>query len=99
MRLINKDSLIFSRDESVILFDVKNRKILNEFKFELNIRKIILLSENKFLCNDEPLCQYELVDSKTIQLKEEREIECFIISKYYGNKLIIYDNKKFIIFG
>ena len=99
MRLINKDSLIFSRDESVILFDVKNRKILNEFKFELNIRKIILLSENKFLCNDEPLCLYELVDSKTIQLKEEREIECFIISKYYGNKLIIYDNKKFIIFG
>jgi len=97
--LINKDKLLFERDESILLFDVNNRIKLNEFKIFLTLHQILLLNDNTFLYEDEPLQQYELVNPKTIEMKEEKEIECYLISKYYENKIIIYNNKKITLLG
>ena len=97
--LINKDRLLFSRNEIIILFDVKNRTKLNEFKMILNLCYITLLNDNKFLYENEPISQYELVDSKTIELKGENEIEYDLMAKYYENKLIMCNNKKITIYG
>ena len=97
--LINKDKLLFERDESILLFDVNNRIKLNEFKIFLILYQILLLNDNTFLYEDEPLQQYELIDPKTIEMKEEKEIEYYLISKYYENKIIIYNDKKITLLG
>ena len=113
MILLNKDNLIVSGDGTMILIDIKNRKIINEFKFDyyLYFDELTLLSEKIFISykyNKERkvtiLFQYELENLKTIKLKEKRELEGRnlndgLIAKYKGNKIVIYSTNLISIFG
>ena len=56
IRLINKDRLIITHNNKIILIDIINTKIINEFKRPLDIDDIFLLNINqinKFLINIE----------------------------------------------
>ena len=113
MILLNKDNLIVSGDGTMILIDIKNRKIINEFKFDyyLYFDELTLLSEKIFISYKYDkerkvtiLFQYELEKLKTIKLKEKRELEGRnlndgLIAKYKGNKIVIYSTNLISIFG
>ena len=51
MKLVNKNNLIISGDDSLILIDIKNRKIVNELKFDnyFDFDNICCLNEKTFL--------------------------------------------------
>ena len=101
MMLINKNYLIILGDEYKIkLIDVKNKVKINKFNLEIeDFDNLILLNDKKFLNISSELEQYELDNSNTIQLKEKKKIDKELISKYPGNKLIVYSEKKIIIYG
>ena len=100
MFLLNKDNLIIPFEESIILIDVKNRIIKNKFKYNFRFSKLIYINEKVFLYHDNGwLFQYEFEDSNTIKLKGEKKINIDLISKYPEDKLIIYKEKKFSIYG
>ena len=110
MTLINKENLIVEGEKTIILIDVKNRTIKKELKLDINFSDLIILNEKSFLSyrllshfeGNGYLEQYELEDPDTIVLKEKKEFDELdkdLMSKYPGNKLIIYDNKKIIIYG
>ena len=97
---ISKDNLIISGDSSIILVDIKNRTIRNNYNFNISVEDIIYLNEKVFLYYDEGfLYQYEFEDINTIKLKEKKEIESTLISKYPKNKLIVCSNKNITIYG
>lgn len=112
MILLNKDNLIVSGDGTMILIDIKNRKIINEFKFDyyLYFDELTLLIEKIFISYKYDkerkvtiLFQYELENLKTIKLKEKRELEGRnlndgLIAKYKGNKIVIYSTNLISIF-
>lgn len=50
---LNKDILIILGRDSHLLVDVKNKKIINEFKFELFLKECIILNEKLFLYQDD----------------------------------------------
>ena len=102
--LLNKDNLIIFGNDSNILVDVNNKKIKNEFKYELFLEDCIFLNEKLFLYKDRSkLLLYEYKEPNNIILKEKKEIgRCIeLISKYPGNKLIIFTekNNKLSIYG
>ena len=104
--LLNKDNLIIFGNESTILVDVKNKKIKKEFNYELFLEDCIFLNEKLFLYKDRSeLLLYEYEEPNNIILKEKRDmgrcIEEITISKYPGNKLIIFNDKnnKLSIYG
>ena len=102
MILINKDNLIISGEYPlIILIDVKTRQIKNKFKYDISFNDLICLNDNIFLnpSYSSELHQYEFEDLNIIKLKEERKIKNDLISKYPGNKLIIYYDRKISIYG
>ena len=111
MLLLNKDILLIQGNETVILIDIKNRKISKEYKFDFcfDPKEVVFLNEKTFLHHcvikkqPDKLLQYEIKDLKTLELKEEKVIDLktyFIYSKYPGNKLIISDCKNLLsIYG
>ena len=97
---ISKDNLIISGDSSIILVDIKNRTIRNNYNFNISVEDIIYLNEKVFLYyNRGFLYQYEFENINTIKLKEKKEIESTLISKYPKNKLIVCYNKNITIYG
>ena len=100
MILIRKDFLLIEGDgNSIILIDVKNREIIKEYNYVFFFTQTVCLNENIFLCHSGKLCQYEFTDSNDIELKEEKDLHVELISKFPGNRLIIYDDKKITIYG
>ena len=100
MFLINNDNLLISGDRTTKLIDVKNRKFLKEFIFEMLECPPIILNSSLILSYRSHFIQlYEFDNLKTIKLKEEKKIRVGLVEKYPGNKLIIYSEKKLIIFG
>ena len=111
MLLLNKDILLIQGNETVILIDIKNRKISKEYKLDFcfDLSEVVFLNEKTFLHHcvikkqPDKLLQYEIKDLKTLELKEEKVIDLktyFIYSKYPGNKLIISDCKNLLsIYG
>ena len=102
--LLNKDNLIIFGNDSNILVDVKNKKIKKEFKYGLFLDLCIFLNEKLFLYKDTfKLLLYEYQEPNNIILKEEKKmgIGIELISKYPGNKLIIFTekNNKLSIYG
>ena len=103
---LNKDILIILGNNSNLLVDEKIKKIINEFKFKLFLEQCIFLNEKLFLYfNNFKLLLYEYKEPNNIILKEEKKIsgKIELVSKYPGNKLIIYietkKNKKLSIYG
>ena len=102
MLLINKDNLLIDgRDGIIKLIDVKNRLVKNKYTFNIYIDNeyIIILNETKFLSLKRYISQYEFEESDTMVLKEEIKIRQSLISKYPGNRLIIYYDKNITIYG
>ena len=101
MILINKNNLIIlGVEEEIKLIDVKNKVKINKFKLEIyDFDNIIILNDNKFLNISSELEQYELENPNTIRLKGKKEMDKELISKYPGNKLIVYNEKKITIYG
>ena len=101
MVLINKNNLIIKGgNEEIKLIDVKNKIKKNKFKLEIyDFDDIITLNENKFLNISQELEQYEFEDLDTIKLKGTKEMDKELISKYPGNKIIVYNEKKITIYG
>ena len=98
MLLLSKGNLIVEGNESIILIDVNNRTMINEFKYDISIDEILCLSEKKFLYFGVDLEQYELEESNNIKLKEKNEkINGDLKVKYPENKLITYINIKKLI--
>ena len=102
--LLNKDNLIIFGNDSNILVDVNNKKIKKEFKYELFLDDCIFLNEKLFLYKDRSkLLLYDYKEPNNIILKEKKEIGRCIkeMSKYPGNKLIIFTekNNKLSIYG
>ena len=80
--------------------DIKKRKIEKEFDIDLFIMKYIQLNEKIFLFySSKKIFLYELDNSKSIILKEEKDLECSLILKYPGNKLIIKNDNDITIYG
>ena len=99
---LNKDNLIVIGMDYVILVDVKNKKVIKEFKYAIDLDEIIILNEKKFLYSGQTeLLLYELDKEDNLILKEKKDMEISSISKYPGNKLIIfsYEEKKISIYG
>jgi hypothetical protein len=101
MILINKNNLIIlGVEEEIKLIDVKNKVKINKFKLEIyDFDNIIILNDNKFLNISSEVEQYELENPNTIRLKGKKEMDKELISKYPGNKLIVYNEKKITIYG
>lgn len=102
--LLNKDNLIIFGNDSIILVDVKNKKIKKELKYELYLDLCIFLNENWFLSIDySRVLLYKYEEPNNIILKGKKEIgnEIKLISKYPGNKFIIFieKNNKLSIYG
>lgn len=98
--LLNKDTLIIDgNDYTIFLIDTKTRKIEKEIDLSLVISDILLLNEKTFLYNNKKLEQYEFKNS-TIEYREsDTKIKVSLISKYPGNKIIVYKNNKISIYG
>lgn len=59
-----------------------------------------MINEKIFLYKDSyHLIQYEFDDSNNIKLKGKEKFRSQLMSKYPGNKLIIYWNNKITIYG
>ena len=100
MILIRKDFLLIGgNSNSIILIDVKNREMVKKYNCDIVITETICLNENIFLYHSRKLYQYEFKDSNNIELKEEKDLHVELISKFPGNRLIIYDDKKITIYG
>ena len=113
MILVNKDNLIISGDGTIILIDTKNRKIINEFKFDdyIYFVNLLVLNENillffKYIKERKATVfyQFEFEDLKNIKMKGKREIENIDLNyghfaKYKGNKIIIICANLISIYG
>ena len=100
MFLLNKDNLIIKGYETIILIDVKNRIIKNEFKYDIYPKEFYYINDKIFLyLVDNEISQYELEDSKNIKLKAKIEIPFKKVLKYPGNKLIIHKRDRIYILG
>jgi hypothetical protein len=111
MVLVNKETLLVGGEKSTILVNIKKRKITKELEFGIELYCVIILNEKSFLSyrlldevsEEGYLEQYEFQDSDNILLKQKKKFdyELFdeLISKYSGNKVVIYKNKKITIYG
>ena len=100
MFFINSENLIISGLNSIILIDPKKREIKNEFQYEIYPSEFFLINEKIFLYKASyHLIQYEFDDSNNIKLKGKEKFRSQLMSKYPGNKLIIYWNNKITIYG
>ena len=112
MVLVNKENLLVEGEKSTILVNVKKRKITKELEFGIELYCVIILNEKSFLSyrlldevsEEGYLEQYEFQDSDNILLKEKKEFNYELsykfVSKYSGNKVVIYNNnKKITIYG
>ena len=104
MFYIGGDDLILQRDSisgpKFILVDTKNRSIKNEFNYEINVNNCIYLNKKLFLSNyNGDLLLFEFENSKSIILKEKREMHCIIVLKYPRNKIITINEQKVSIYG
>lgn len=100
MFLLNQDNLIIKGDDTIILIDVKNRKIKKKFKYDIYPENFLHINDKTFLyLTSDKIYQYELEEENNIILKETKEIKNTEIYKYPGNKLIIHKKNKITIFG
>ena len=102
MLLLNETNLIISGEEFIVLVDVKNKKVIKEFKYEFEFDNIVLLNQNYFLhFTKSKLSFYEIEGLNEIKLKEEKDMKIGLLIKYPGNKLFIKDfnDKKISIYG
>ena len=112
MVLVNKETLLVGGEKSTILVNIKKRKITKELEFGIELYCVIILNEKSFLSyrlldevsEEGYLEQYEFQDSDNILLKEKKEFNYELsykfVSKYSGNKGVIYNNnKKITIYG
>lgn len=98
--VLNKDTLIIDgKDDTIILIDTKIRKIKKEINLALLTSDIFLLNEKTFLYNAKKLEQYEFKNSIIEYKESDKKIKADIISKYPGNKIIIYKDNKISIYG
>ena len=100
MYLASEDNLIIKGENNIILIDVKNRIIKNECNYDIYPSEFFLINEKIFLYPTKDIIyQYEIENSNTIKLKGNKEINNSLISKYPGNKLVIYKKCTITIFG
>jgi len=104
MFYIGGDDLILQRDSisgpKFILVDTKNRNIKNEFNYEISVNNCIYLNEKLFLSNYYgDLILFEFENSKSIILKEKRELHCILALKYPGNRIITTNEQKISLYG
>ena len=100
MVLADENNLIIGGNDSIILVDAKNRKIKNEFKYNISPNELIFLNKKIFLRQDYyRITQYEFEDSNTIKDKGKREIKNQAILKYPGNKIVIKRKNIITILG
>ena len=98
--VLNKDTLIIDgKDDTIILIDTKIRKIKKEINLALLTSDIFLLNEKTFLYNAKKLEQCEFKNSIIEYKESDKKIKADIISKYPGNKIIIYKDNKISIYG
>ena len=100
--LLNKENLIVSGYNMVGLIDIKNRKVKTEFKYKIIFEDIILLNYKQFLYKGEDtLSLFELEEPNNLKLKEKKELDITLVSKYPGNKLIFCFNNgtKIALYG
>ena len=84
------------------LIDIKNRKVKTEFKYKIRFEDIILLNYKQFLYKGEDtLSLFELEEPNNLKLKEKKELDITLVSKYPGNKLIFCFNNgtKIALYG
>ena len=100
MFLFNNEKLIIGGDNSIKLIDIKIKKFIKEFKFDIYLDDVIYLNEKSFLYRYSiKLYQYEFKDSNTIEEKEKIDFRNEILLKYPEAKLIAYYDKKITIYG
>ena len=98
------DNLLVDRGNiygcKILLVDIKNMTIKNEFDYMLILKNCFSLNEKLFIYNSGgSLTLFEFEDSKTLVLKEEVEMGCLFTCKYPGNKLITCDDGVIAIYG
>ena len=113
MLLIDQNNLIVQLNTKFLLIDTKNAIIKNEFKFKFRnpnytLHDFIPLNDKTFLFINYEIIQFEFQNSK-IKFIEVREIgydensknnEPYgLVEKYPNNKLVVYYDKKIIIYG
>ena len=100
MFLLNQDNLIIKGEDTIILIDVKNKKIKKEFNYDIYPEEFIYINDKTFLyLTSDKIYQYELEEENNIKLKGTKEIQNTNAYKYPGDKLIIHKKNKITIFG
>ena len=95
LHYFGEEHLLVERNKKLIVVDINKRKIEKELDININLfsMKFIQLNEKVFFFyNSKKIFLYELDNSKSIILKEEKDLECSLILKYPGNKLIIQND-------
>ena len=100
MFLLNQDNLIIKGEDTIILIDVKNKKIKKEFNYDIYPEEFIYINDKTFLyLTSDKIYQYEFEEENNIKLKGTKEIQNTNVYKYPGDKLIIHKKNKITIFG
>ena len=100
MFVFDQENLIISGNENIILIDIRNRKIKNEFQYDIYPNEFIYINEKIFLYKtDKQIFQYEFEDPNTIKLKGVKDIKNTLVSKYPGDKIIVSKSNKLTIYG
>ena len=98
IQLINKNTLILERNKKIVIIDIDNKIVKKEIIIDYYISDLISINENKFLIRKyDEIIQYE-IDNYNIKLRSRKKINSIIIRKYPCNKLIIINDKEFIIY-
>ena len=98
IQLINKNTLILERNKKIVIIDIDNKIVKKEIIIDYYISDLISINENKFLIRKyDEIIQYE-IDNYNIKLKSRKKINSIMIRKYPCNKLIIINDKEFIIY-
>ena len=99
--LLNKDNIIVSGNNSIILVGIKNKAIIKIFNYYIYLDDCISLNENSFLFLDNHLLNlYVFEEPNNIRLKEEKKINNSKVLKLRGDKLICHNYRnKILIYG
>ena len=102
LHYFGEEHLLVERNKKLIFVDINKRKIEKELDININLfsMNFIQLNEKVFLFyNSKKIFLYELDNSKSIILKEEKDLESSLILKYPGNKLIIQNDNAIALYG